>query len=111
MLETKKKNIVSFLREGDFSIMPNTIKITCATPDAEIRYIIMDNSNTSHYEDNPEEFKQNSELYTEEIYYTGGDGSDKTVLCKAYKDNMTDSDFAKTTFQSNFDSGHGGPAG
>lgn len=87
--------------------MPKTIKITCDTPDAEIRYIILANSNTSYYEENPEEFKQNSNLYTEEIYYTGGDGSNKTVLCKAYKNNMTDSDFAKTTFKSDYDAGGG----
>lgn len=88
--------------------MPNTIKITCDTPDAEIRYIIMETSYTSYYEENPEEFKQNSDIYTEEIYYTGGDGNNKTVLCKAYKNNMTDSDFAKTTFKSDHDAGGGG---
>lgn len=91
--------------------MPNTIKITCATPDAEIRYIIMPNSNTSYYEENPEEFKQDSNLYTEEIFYTGGDNNYKTVLCKAYKNNMTDSDFAKTTFKSDNDSGGSGGVG
>ena len=91
--------------------MPNTIKITCATPDAEIRYMIMENSYASYYEENPEEFKQNSDLYTEEIFFTGGTGDDKTILCKAYKNNMTDSDFAKTIFKTDNDSGGSGGLG
>lgn len=91
--------------------MPNTIKITCATPDSEIRYTILEDYDNSNYEENPEEFKQNSTLYTEEIFYTGGNGKNKTILAKAYKNNMTDSDFAKTTFKSDNDSGGSGGVG